>query len=73
MPNANPTQKIVMTLEDIQAVLNYLSTRPYSEVFQVVEVLKRSRTYEVVAAEEAAKTATTLADTTTTEAPQASA
>lgn len=51
MSNVNPEQKLVLTLADLQEVLNYLSTRPYSEVFKVVEVLKKSRTLESVLTE----------------------
>jgi len=50
----NPEQKIVLSLGDLQEVLNYVSTRPYSEVFKVVEVLKRAKTLESVNAEAAA-------------------
>ncbi len=53
----NPQQKIVLTLGDLQEVLNYVSTRPYAEVFRVVDILRTAKTLEVVNAEEAASKA----------------
>lgn len=44
----SPDQKVVLTLADLQEVLNYVSTRPYAEVFKVVEALKKARTFEAV-------------------------
>lgn len=49
---ANPEQKLVLTLKDVQEVLNYLSTRPYAEVFQVIETVKKARTLETVVQEQ---------------------
>lgn len=51
MSEARADQKVVLTLQDLQEVLNYISTRPYAEVFKVVEVLKKSRTLESVLVE----------------------
>lgn len=47
----NPEQKVVLTLADLQVVLNYLAARPYSEVFTVIETVKKARTLETVVAE----------------------
>lgn len=44
----NPDQRMVLTLGALQEVLNYISTRPYAEVFNVVETLKQSRTLDSV-------------------------
>lgn len=55
MPNqADPNQRMVLTLGALQEVLNYISTRPYSEVFNVVETLKQSRTLDSLIAEDLA-------------------
>ena len=73
MSDVKPEQKVVLTLQDLQEVLNYISTRPYAEVFKVVEVLKKSRTLEAVLAD--AQTPTQAAPTAvrevTEEAPTA--
>jgi len=44
----NLDQKVVLTLGDLQEMLNYVSSRPYAEVFKVVEVLKKAKTLEAV-------------------------
>ena len=31
--------KLIITLELVQAIVNYLATRPYQEVFQFIELL----------------------------------
>lgn len=58
MSNNNPDQKMVLTLADLQEVLNYISTRPYAEVFKVVEVLKKSRTLDSILRETSSDTPT---------------
>ena len=50
----SPEQKVVLTLKDLQEVLNYISSRPFSEVFNIVETLKKARTFESVVAEQTA-------------------
>lgn len=50
----NPEQKLVLTLKDLQVVLNYLGTRPYAEVLGVIETLKNARTIESVLAQQTA-------------------
>jgi hypothetical protein len=68
MSNAN--QKLVLTLQDLQVLLNYLSSRPYSEVFQVIEVVKKARTLDSVLAEEASEDVPTPKDVTPEKAPE---
>lgn len=63
MSNNNPDQKMVLTLADLQEVLNYISTRPYAEVFKVVEVLKKSRTLDSILRETSSDTPTPKAVT----------
>lgn len=71
----NPDQRMVLTLAALQEVLNYISTRPYAEVFNVVETLKQSRTLDSVIAEATAASRTTNPPITVTpiseEAPKA--
>jgi len=52
---ANANQKVVLSLGDLQQILNYLGTRPYSEVFNVIETVKKARSLESVVAEQEAK------------------
>lgn len=66
----NPQQKIVMTLGDLQEVLNYVSTRPYAEVFKVVDILRTAKTLEAVNAEEAISKAAAAAQATLQAAPE---
>jgi phosphoketolase len=51
MSDSNGTkveQKVVLTLADLQKVLNYVASRPYHEVFQVIETLKAAKTFDAV-------------------------
>lgn len=48
---SNPEQKVVLTLGDLQVVLNYLSIKPYAEVLNIVETIKKARTFESVTQE----------------------
>jgi hypothetical protein len=33
-------KKVTLTASEAQAILNYLATKPYAEVFQLVEILR---------------------------------
>lgn len=33
--------KLIITLEVVQAIVNYLTTKPYAEVFQLIEILSK--------------------------------
>lgn len=43
----NQPEKILISTETLQGVLNYLNTRPYGEVFQLICVIQKEATEEL--------------------------
>lgn len=43
----NETQHLIKTAT-LQSILNYMATRPYNEVFQLVKDIQESKPYECV-------------------------
>ena len=55
----NPQTKIELTLGLINGILNYLGTRPYGEVFQIVQELQAQAAPQVPVQETAEPAETT--------------